>query len=52
MPHWLRNAVRIQGKVTRFSAADTILHTSYYINDHDFTRDPAELSVIVVTNFH
>jgi len=52
MPHWLTNAVPIQGQVTRFSAADTIFHTSYYINDHDFTRDPAELSVILVTYCH
>jgi len=52
MPHWLTNAVRIQGQVTSFSAADSILHTSYYINNHDFTRDPKELSVFVVTYRH
>jgi hypothetical protein len=49
MPHWLTNAVPIQGQVTRFSAADTIFHTSYYINNHNFSRDPTELSLFVVT---
>jgi hypothetical protein len=48
----LTNAVRIQEHATLFNAAHTIFHITNYIKDRDFSRDPIELSVYVITFCH